>query len=74
MGIFRNFAQKITERRGINDPNHWIVRLTDSLSRTKSGIGITPETALQTSAVFACVRVLSETVASLPLMIYKKPS
>jgi HK97 family phage portal protein len=72
MGIIRNFAAKYAEKRGLNDPNHWIVRLTDSFARTKSGIGITPETALQTSAVFACVRVLSETVASLPLMIYRK--
>lgn len=72
MGIIRNFASKYAEKRGLNDPNHWIVRLTDSLTRSKSGVQITPETALQTSAVFACVRVLSETIASLPLMIYQK--
>jgi HK97 family phage portal protein len=72
MGIIRNFAEKYVEKRSLNDPNHWIIRLTDSFSRSKSGIQITPETALQTSAVFACVRVLSETIASLPLQIYQK--
>jgi len=71
MGI-ASFARKLTEKRSLNDPNHWIVRLTNSLSSTKTGVLITPETALQTSAVFACVRVLSETIASLPLQIYQK--
>jgi HK97 family phage portal protein len=72
MGIIRNFAAKYAEKRGLNDPNHWIIRLTDAFSRTKAGIAITPETAMQTSAVFACVRVLSETIASLPLLVYQK--
>lgn len=39
---------------------------------TASGQTITPDTALQTSAVFACVRVIAETIASLPLKIYEK--
>jgi HK97 family phage portal protein len=41
-------------------------------SATDSGIGITPAKALTSSAVFACVRILSETVASLPLMVYER--
>jgi len=36
-----------------------------------SGENVTADTALTVSAVYACVRVLSETVASLPLFIYK---
>jgi HK97 family phage portal protein len=71
MGKIANFVQRYSEKRSVSDPNHWIVRLTNQLS-TKSGLSITPETALYTSAVFACVRVISETVASLPLMIYRK--
>jgi len=38
---------------------------------TTSGAIVTEQTAMQTSAVFACVRVLSEAVASLPLHIYR---
>ena len=71
MGKISDFFTSIVEKRSISDPNHWIVRLTNSLT-TKSGQNITPETALYTSAVFACIRVISETVASLPLMIYRK--
>jgi HK97 family phage portal protein len=73
MGKIADFARRYSEKRSISDPNHWIARLTSNFS-TKSGLSITPETALLTSSVFACVRVISETVASLPLMIYRKTS
>jgi HK97 family phage portal protein len=33
---------------------------------------ITPETAMKTSAVLACIRVLSETIAGLPLHLYRR--
>ena len=42
-----------------------------AMGPTASGARVTPDTALQLTAVFACVRVLSETVASLPLFIYR---
>jgi HK97 family phage portal protein len=71
MGKIANFARRLSESRSVNDPNHWIARITNQFS-TKSGLQITPESALNTSTVFACVRVISETVASLPLLVYKK--
>jgi HK97 family phage portal protein len=37
-----------------------------------SGVRITSENALQSTAVLACVRVLAETVASLPLHVYRR--
>ncbi|SDY45092.1 phage portal protein, HK97 family [Tindallia californiensis] len=37
---------------------------------TSSGKHVDERTAMQTSAVYACVRILSETIASLPLHIY----
>ena len=33
---------------------------------------VTEETALQLSAVWACVRLISQTVASLPIVVYRK--
>jgi HK97 family phage portal protein len=72
MGKIANFARRLSESRSsISDPNHWIARITNQFS-TKSGLQITPESALNTSTVFACVRVISETVASLPLLVYRK--
>jgi HK97 family phage portal protein len=39
---------------------------------TKAGVGVDPTTALAMPTVYACIRVLSEAVASLPLVLYEK--
>lgn len=39
---------------------------------TPSGKTVNERTAMTTSAVYACVRVLSETIASLPLHVYRR--
>ena len=36
-----------------------------------SGKSVTPSSAVQVSAVYACVRVIAETIASLPLHVYE---
>ena len=45
-----------------------------SQNKTAAGINVTDTKALQSSAVYACIRVIAEAVASLPLIIYKKNS
>jgi len=40
--------------------------------QSTSGITITEQTALRSAAVYACVRVLAESVASLPLITYQR--
>lgn len=45
--------------------------ISDS-QRTVSGVHVSPETALQCSAVLACIRVVSESVASLPFSLYRR--
>jgi len=42
--------------------------------RTAAGTYVSPETAMRLAAVFACVRVISETIGSLPLVIYRRRS
>lgn len=37
-----------------------------------AGVRVSPDTAMRLAAVFACVRVLSETIASLPLIVYRR--
>ena len=37
-----------------------------------AGMAVSPETAMRLSAVYSCVRVVSETIASLPLIIYRR--
>lgn len=40
--------------------------------QSTSGTNVTVETSLQVSAVWACVRLLSETISTLPLKIYER--
>lgn len=44
----------------------------DASSRSAAGIRIDANNALQVGAVFACLRVLSETIASLPLHVLER--
>lgn len=39
---------------------------------TSSGIHVTPESALSLSAAFACIRIIAQTVATLPVGFYRK--
>jgi len=39
--------------------------------QSMSGVTVTPETAMKYSAVFSCIKVLSESVGMLPLHLYK---
>lgn len=40
--------------------------------QTESGVGVSEATALNISAVWSAIRVISETVASLPLILYRR--
>lgn len=69
MGIFtglfeRRGAEAMAERSSVWD-------FLD-LGTSAAGIGVTPDSAMTSSAVYACVRILSETVASLPLVMYRR--
>lgn len=39
---------------------------------TEAGINVTPKGAMQLDTVWACVRLISETIATLPLSLYEK--
>lgn len=52
--------------------SHELDQLLRAGWQTHSGLSITPETALQVTTVYAAVRALSEGVASLPLLLYRR--
>ena len=56
----------LERRASLSQPTTW---LRDALggSPTASGVHVNENTALNVSAVWACVRVISETIGSLPL-------
>jgi len=51
------------------DVDAWNQYLSPS---SKTGISVTEDSALRSTAVWACVRLISETVASLPLILYER--
>lgn len=68
MGIFDLFTRKKTPE------NRNYVDYRMGLSLSPKDVLVTPETALSFSAVYAAVRVISETISQLPLNYYKKTS
>src|SRR5512137_1144593 len=62
---------RLFERRAALTDSQVVAALRgDAVSAT--GVSVTPESSLRATAVFACVRVLSETLASLPLITYRR--
>jgi phage portal protein BeeE len=62
-----------TRTSGVNDPTMWINTLLESSNyATKSGTVITADTALKISTVYACVTILAQTIASLPMTVNRR--
>jgi HK97 family phage portal protein len=62
------------ERRAssnVSNPEKWLIDMFGGY-QSKAGVNVTEDTAIKVVAVFACVRLLSEQIASLPLHLYKK--
>lgn len=58
MGIFSRKKPKVKDSLSTSRPLFW--------GGSTSGTFVSETTAMQTSAVYACVRVISEAIASLP--------
>ena len=67
MGIFSGlFKSRDKPTNSYDSPSY-----TYFFGRSNAGKRVTDRTALQHIAVYACVRVLSEAIAQLPLHVYK---
>jgi HK97 family phage portal protein len=64
----KNFFRKGTS--GFQNPQPWLKDVL-GIRDTYAGVEVTPEGALAVSAVCACMRLLSESVASLPLFTFR---
>jgi len=62
---------KFWEQRAGPKNSLWGNNYSFFFGSTTSGKVVNERTAIQTSAVYACVRILAETIASLPLHTYK---
>lgn len=66
---FRNAVRGFRADSMVDADDHWYSPKPGFLSQ--AGTYVSPETALKLAAVYSCVRVVSETIASLPLVIYR---
>jgi HK97 family phage portal protein len=72
-------SQRLAESRGslenpdtsLANPAEWLQDVIAG-SLTAAGVRVGPESALRLSAVYACVRLLASTIASLPLHLYRR--
>lgn len=69
------FTNRVLEFKNstLAEPERWLV---DALGGqpTHAGVRVNETTAMQSAAVYACVRILAETIASLPFPVYERIS
>ena len=70
MGLLDNIFRR-SEKRSLTNFDEYLDYLVAGQS-THSGANVTEKTALTNTAVYTCVRVLAETLASLPLPVYER--
>jgi HK97 family phage portal protein len=68
----RGWTRRALEKTFVENPAQWLIEMFGGGRSGATGVTVTPATSLQCTAVFACVRVVSEGVASLPLKVYRR--
>lgn len=70
MKWFDNWLKRRIQNATLNEPEWW--KQAGMVISSSSGKNVTVSTALTVSAVYGCVRVISEAIASLPLRIMER--
>jgi HK97 family phage portal protein len=68
MGILTSMLEK---RSGVANPSKWLKDFFGGRD-SNSGVSVNETSALTSTAVYACIRLLSDTLASLPCPVYKR--
>jgi HK97 family phage portal protein len=74
MGVFSEAIERMRTLWALTtlaDPAEWLVEAFTGI-KTTSGRSVNAETAFRAVAVLACIRILSEGVASMPLSLYRQ--
>jgi len=66
------FARIVRQPKAAIDSSHELAKALRAGFETTSGALVSPDTAMQVPEVFAAVRVIAETVAQVPLVLYRK--
>jgi HK97 family phage portal protein len=72
MSIFTGLSRSRDKPENISQPQNKIGSAFSFLfGGTSSGKAVNERTAMQTTAVYACVRILAESIAGLPIHVYR---
>jgi HK97 family phage portal protein len=71
MGVFSRLLRPTTEREQRSLESAWLLEALNG-APSMTGVAVTPENSLTYTTVLACVRVLAESVASLPCILYER--
>jgi len=67
-----NSLRRMWSKPGVSNPDHgYQLGALESIS-TDAGISVTDERALKVSAVWACVQLISNSVASMPISVFRE--
>jgi len=72
MGIFPRLKGGERRKFTLSNPPSWFTEWILGGTPTKSGVSVGPDAAMTLWAVYACVTLLAETVASLPLQVFRR--
>jgi HK97 family phage portal protein len=72
MGALTNFIKASFQNSTLTNPEKWVVDFFGGGSQSNSGVRVNEETAMRVTAYLAAVKIISETVGSLPLFVYRK--
>jgi HK97 family phage portal protein len=73
VNLLQRTARWVREvRSSLANPAQWLVDWFGGGRPTASGVRVDPDTAMRATAVYACVSLLSETLAGLPQGIHRK--
>lgn len=64
-----SFFDRFMRKSKVGDMNDILRGVTMPV---KSGVTVTPDSAMRCSTVYSCIAVLSESIAQLPLLLYKR--
>src|SRR3990167_3869287 len=74
MGLVNQALKRYTVLGGgsLENPSNWVLRTFGANGNTASGIDVNERTGLLNLDILTCVRIISETIAQLPLVTYKQ--
>lgn len=67
----RKLHKRDSGTSNLTNPEEWLLQAILGRVASSTGISVTPLRMMGIATVFACIRVLSKTMASMPLQLYK---